>query len=690
VGLMQTWGLGAELVFGAGNANLELGRTRRAVMALKSSFSEISGTASRAAGELGKVALALTPITLGFGYLVTRGSELAQQLEGQKLTMEVLLGSASKATKLIGMLRQNAAVTPFGQADVIEGSKSLLRITGDNISANMKLLKTVETLAALNPGRSVAETSQAVLMGTSGTFDSLRSMGIVIDAQAMSAAGAVGGKAYTDAVVQAITTQLASKTRGLDLVGRLGQTFAGRMSTLHDTIDNVIENIGEKINSRVGPAIDFLTAKINDTTQSVLEAVDRIGDKFDAFRSEHIDPLYMQFQALWTGLGTEGQVAVFAFLLGFAALATVGTAVGSVLGVVGFAITGIVGAVGALLGLLAPEVFLPILGVMLAVGAAVGLVGGIFVAAFKRPDDTWYSFLTRLWTGVSDFAALIRDTLMPDLLAFTAGFLTGLGSSPGQAFDAMGAAVRGAWLWVTTLFEYMMPMVGHAGKAFLFLGYVIGQSVRVGLDILSAGIVFLIKGFEGIYSIMQPLIAAVYEFVGGFVDLITGSTNADKAISRMLSGIVGGIMAVVFGVVSLFLTGISQILRAVSVLVSAIPGAATVLGWTGNLGSDGILDIQRDLSDQLTNAILSTSVQKSNADREQARADQLNAHVDNKVDVNVNASMKVDSKEIARTNGDAAVISGERGTGPKLPTEQRGRVLRRGLEVTPLKPTEVL
>lgn len=690
MGLMQTWGLGAELTFGAGNANMELGRTRRAVMALKGSFTEIQGVAGNVAGELGKVALALTPITLGFGYLVDRASTLAQQLEGQKLTMEVLLGSATKAGALIAKLRQNAAVTPFGQADVIEGSKALLRITGQNVDRNLELVKTVETLAALNPGRSVQETAQALLMGTTGTFDSLRTMGIVIDGQAMAKNGTAGGKAYTDAVLKAITEQLAQKTGGLDLVGRLGATFSGRMSTLKDTIDNVLESAGEKINAKIGPAIDFLTQKINDSTANVVTAIDMISDRFDDFRQKHLDPIVKTILGLWDGLGTGGQVAVFAALITFAAIATGATALGGVLGAVGLAISGIIGAITALAPLLAPEVFGPIALAILAVAAAAVFLGGVFYSAVAQPGEGIVHLLERLGKSAVDFATYLSELLLPSVLALAGGFLTGLGSTPGQAFDEMGAAVRGAYLWVSQLFEYLLPALGNSSGLFYDIGLVLGGLISGGLSVMADLVVFVVKGFEAMYAVFQPLIASVYQFVGGFLDLITGATTADAAINRMLNGVVGGFLAMILAVVSLFLTGLGQILRAVSILVSSIPGAAALVGWTGNLGADGILTVQRDLSDNLTNAILGSSVQKTNADREQKAADKANAVVDNTVHVNVDAPVSIDGNEIARANGDAAVGAGERGLGPKLPTEQRGRVLRRGLEVTPLSPTEVL
>src|SRR5687768_13469173 len=124
--LFRKWGFGAELIFEGGRATAEMGRAQQAVIALRGSFGKLQEAGGRVSAGLSAIGTLLAPVGLGLGFAANQASSLAGNLEAQKLTMRVLVGDLAEANRLLQMIHDHAAESPFTEGQLIEGSKRLL------------------------------------------------------------------------------------------------------------------------------------------------------------------------------------------------------------------------------------------------------------------------------------------------------------------------------------------------------------------------------------------------------------------------------------------------------------------------------------------------------------------------------------------------------------------------------------
>lgn len=220
---------------------------------LERGWNSAARAGQRMAGVAGNIAsnvLSLRGLVVGLGagagsktvFDLVIGSNA--KLEQQRITFETMIGDVGKANKLMGMLRQNAATTPFAEDDVIEGSKRLLRLTQGNITENMRLLKIAETMAAVNPDKSVSDAVEAILDAETQEFERLKEFGIKLrkeDIKKIKKSGESMGVAAMRGVEAAVSKQ----TGGRDIVGRLSESFLGRASTIKDMVKNQLRDLGE-------------------------------------------------------------------------------------------------------------------------------------------------------------------------------------------------------------------------------------------------------------------------------------------------------------------------------------------------------------------------------------------------------------------------------------------------------------
>lgn len=165
-------------------------------------------------------------------------------LERAKTTFNVLVGDSRKASMLIAEVRKYAAETPFGESELIEGSKRLLRLTGQNSEQNIKLLKLAGTLAAINPSKTIEDATEAILDAEGQEYERLKEFGIKLKADDVKKSKKKG-ETLGQAALRGFEEQLNKQTGGRDVVGALGGTFAGQLSTLGDGIGETIRKAGE-------------------------------------------------------------------------------------------------------------------------------------------------------------------------------------------------------------------------------------------------------------------------------------------------------------------------------------------------------------------------------------------------------------------------------------------------------------
>ena len=408
----------------------------------------ISTTARRVAG-------ALTLVGAGVAGLAVKASGLAGNLEASRLTMRILVGDAAKAEELMGRLIDNAARTPFAQADVIEASKRLLRLTGENIDANIELLGVMETMAALNPSKNVVDAAEALLDATSGGgFERLKEFGITLRAEQFDFA--TTDPRFAAAVQERVAAIVSERTRGEDLVGALSTTFTGRLSTFRDGVLNVLTQIGEAINEVFGPVLDRAASFVQRNEARIVGAFRRVLYGARALGRQVVPA----FEAILDGISRVPQP-----LLDIAAAATLATAAiaplivagGSLVYVLGPLVSGIaslLGAIGGLLGVSSLSVLaIVIAGLVstvaamaapwLALAAAVGAVYlaiDEFLVTLRGGDSIMRRFTD--WFGVGEQVVNSWRSTIVDLNATLRAFRTIAGAVGADLYETVEPAIN--------------------------------------------------------------------------------------------------------------------------------------------------------------------------------------------------------------------------------------------------------
>lgn len=692
MGLLRKWGLGVELRFSGAQAIGELHRTGRAALTMKQQFEAAGRAVDRIRGGVGSVLTGMLPFVGAAGLAAGRASSLASDLEGAALTMRVLLGSQEKSDELLRRIHENAAATPFAEGDLIEGSKRLLRLSGENVDANMDLLQVMETMTALNPTKNIVDSVEALLDATSGGgFERLKEFGITLRADDFKAAGRAGGKEWSEAVIEEIRTRMKTATRGEDLVGALSQTFAGRMSTFKDTIDNLLLQIGKRLNSRIGFQLagDFITG----LQEPVLRAVDMLADGFDRL-SAGAAPALSLIKGWWDSLGTDGQAKLIAGALAVVALAGALTAVAGVVTALSMVFGGLWGVLSggwALLSALGGMVAGVGLGPIVAYGIlAVGILSALF-SALREDGESATDTLMRVGSGLMGFISGVLGYFWSIATALWTGFAEGFGSIP-EAFapisPILGRLIDNLSRLLTLLFT------GEAASGpWETLGWIFGGLLRAGVDIAVTGVELLLTILDTVVGVIAPIIASIWEFGEALFGLVTGSMTVETAFGKMVHSVGGLIASLTTGVLGLILGLVEIVLRTIAGLIRSIPGAEALLGDGFTLGAESVAAARQALASQTMDAV--AGVDRASVERDAAVVNYGTSDVsldgaEFGVSLDVHVPVKVNDQEVARAEGSANVRAAQR-SGRQTPAKQRGAVLRGstgGVEF--LSPAEVL
>jgi len=248
-------------------------------------WEQTTSGASKAAGAVGGLASSLTSIKtimLGLGTAAASGPIYQKligsnaDLERARTTFDVLVGDAKKSKQLIGDVRAYAAATPFGEGELIEGSKRFLRLTGSNIEENKRLLKLAGTLAAINPSKSIEDAAEAILDAEGLEFERLKEFGIKLKSDDVKKSKKKG-ETLGQAALRGFADALNKQTGGRDVVAALGGTAAGQISTLQD-------RVGETIRKAGVPAFDVFKTGLQELNEQLngLESDPKLREEFEA------------------------------------------------------------------------------------------------------------------------------------------------------------------------------------------------------------------------------------------------------------------------------------------------------------------------------------------------------------------------------------------------------------------------
>ncbi len=192
----------------------------------------------------------------GFG----RGLQLASNAESAAVSFEVLTGSAEKTKKILGELQQWSDKSPYSLAGGTEATRLLLNF---GIAAEQSL-PTLRMLGDIAGGDEQKLHSLALAFGQSSSAGRLMGQDLnqMINAgfnplveiskrtgETMSALKArmEAGGISTAEVTQAFRDATTEGGRFYGMTDRQSGTMAGQWSTLRDTIDGVLRQIGQQL-----------------------------------------------------------------------------------------------------------------------------------------------------------------------------------------------------------------------------------------------------------------------------------------------------------------------------------------------------------------------------------------------------------------------------------------------------------
>lgn len=197
----------------------------------------------------------------------------AARIEQEKVAMNHFVKNANPgadSTKIqkvsddfIAQLRQNANETPFGTNEVLSAGRRAINIVNGDTKKSMDLVNLAEDMSALNPGKSVMDSMEALADLKTGEFERMKEFGFKFSADQFKGLVGKGPKdTLTDAENNAAYDLLVKNSLSPTFKGgakELSNTVAGQWST---TTGN-LEAMGADLGSAFLPAINKVLIPIN-------------------------------------------------------------------------------------------------------------------------------------------------------------------------------------------------------------------------------------------------------------------------------------------------------------------------------------------------------------------------------------------------------------------------------------------
>ena len=228
--------------------------------------------------SLGKIARTLG-IAFGGAQIISgikKMSALAAEFEQTAIAFQTMLGSKKAASDMLSDITQFANKTPFTRMQ-LAGSARLLLNFGMDAKKIMPSIKMLGDVAGGNADRfdrlSLAYAQvqaagrlmgQDLLQLINAGFNPLQIIsektGVsMLNLKKQMEKGLISAKDVENAFL--LATSAGGKFFGM--LGSQSQTFSGRMSTLTDKIQSLAINMGQSINTFLGPALDKAISKLD-------------------------------------------------------------------------------------------------------------------------------------------------------------------------------------------------------------------------------------------------------------------------------------------------------------------------------------------------------------------------------------------------------------------------------------------
>lgn len=235
----------------------------------------IGAAASSLRGALAGIAAAVGGV-MGLNAAIQQSVRFNAQLEQQAVAFKTLLGNAEAASRRMGELARFAAQTPFELPEIVQASKVLQSLTNGALASGEGLRLVGDAAAAT--GRPLEE----VAMWVGRLYAGLQSGTPVGEATVrLLEMGLISGTTARKLNELAESGEGAGQAMTIlrDTFGRLGgamadqsQTFSGLLSTLKDTFNMALADIGK-------PLFDGLKQGIGE----LIPIVENVGEKMSAW-----------------------------------------------------------------------------------------------------------------------------------------------------------------------------------------------------------------------------------------------------------------------------------------------------------------------------------------------------------------------------------------------------------------------
>lgn len=257
-------------------------------MASEAALSIVIGLRDNASGPLKKITGGLTTLGkvsagLAVGGLLGVGAGLASaasaglgfnnSMEQATARLNAFTGDAGETAKILEMVRERAAKTPFAFEEMAAAAASLgpvSRSSGVDLEA---LIAKAEILAASNPAQGFEGAVLALKEATGGDWTSIVER-FDLPRQRLKELADQGVPA-----VEAITIAMGEMGLNADLVSNMATTAAGRWSTLLDTFTTLASTITAPIFEGVSKGMGDLQAKLDENMPRLQAFASMLGEK---------------------------------------------------------------------------------------------------------------------------------------------------------------------------------------------------------------------------------------------------------------------------------------------------------------------------------------------------------------------------------------------------------------------------
>jgi tape measure domain-containing protein len=205
--------------------------------------------------------------------------------EKAEVSLEVLLGDADKASKLIAQIKNYGTKTPYETAGLLDNTKMMLGfgIAQEKIMPNLQMLGDIAmgdankmqslTLAFSQMSSTGRLTGQDLLQMINAGFNPLQEMSIKTGKSIATLKKEMEkGLISSNMVAEAFKSATSEGGKFYGMADKMSKTIGGKLSTMKDKLSEALLSLYVMIEPLLIPAVDFLSV-VMDNLKGVIENV---------------------------------------------------------------------------------------------------------------------------------------------------------------------------------------------------------------------------------------------------------------------------------------------------------------------------------------------------------------------------------------------------------------------------------